>query len=273
MSSDQQIVSRAEEFLQLFKKGAEFTQELLRENERLRFRILEMEQSSAVLPARSGEVTDQNPRLLERIRELEQEKEEILSRIRQIEKENSDFVRRYLDVEHENNNLANLYVASYQLHSTLDFSEVIQILSEVIINLIGAESFAVMLVDDTDGLLYPVLSEGMDFELPRIPIGEGVVGMAALSGEHFFADDISISSGSLDAPLVTVPLKIKERVIGVLAVTRFLMQKNTIAPVDYELFTMLAAQASTAIFSARLYTLSASKLNTIKGFLNALTAE
>ena len=32
----QSITSRAEEFLQVFKRGAEFTQELLRENERLR---------------------------------------------------------------------------------------------------------------------------------------------------------------------------------------------------------------------------------------------
>ena len=29
-----------------------------------------------------------------------------------------------MEIEEENNNLANLYVASYQLHSTLDFDEV-----------------------------------------------------------------------------------------------------------------------------------------------------
>ena len=30
------------------------------------------------------------------------------------------FAERYVEIEEENNNLANLYVASYQLHSTLD---------------------------------------------------------------------------------------------------------------------------------------------------------
>ena len=33
---DKGIHSRGEEFLQVFKKGAEFTQELMKENERLR---------------------------------------------------------------------------------------------------------------------------------------------------------------------------------------------------------------------------------------------
>ena len=39
---DKGTVKRAEEFLQVFKKGAEFTQELLRENERLRYQILQI---------------------------------------------------------------------------------------------------------------------------------------------------------------------------------------------------------------------------------------
>ena len=38
---------KAEEFLQAFKKGAEFTHELLKENERLRFRVLELENALA----------------------------------------------------------------------------------------------------------------------------------------------------------------------------------------------------------------------------------
>ncbi len=39
------IVGRANEFMQVFKKGAEFTQDLLKENERLRFRVVKLEES------------------------------------------------------------------------------------------------------------------------------------------------------------------------------------------------------------------------------------
>ena len=37
--------NRAEEFMQMFKKGAEFTQDLLKENERLRYQIVRLEDS------------------------------------------------------------------------------------------------------------------------------------------------------------------------------------------------------------------------------------
>src|ERR1039457_913089 len=138
IDDDKGIHSRAEEFLQVFKKGAEFTQELMKENERLRFRIVEMEDSQKN-PSPEVTVSDEHRRLLQRIEELELEKNEILGRIRQVEQENQDFANRYVEIEQENNNLANLYIASYQLHSTLDFKEVLQIITEIIINLIGAE--------------------------------------------------------------------------------------------------------------------------------------
>ena len=51
MSTEEEkgVHGRAEEFLQIFKKGAEFTQELMKENERLRFRVLQLEE-----PPRDG---------------------------------------------------------------------------------------------------------------------------------------------------------------------------------------------------------------------------
>jgi hypothetical protein len=45
MEKELSIIKRADEFLQIFKKGEEFTKELLRENERLRFRIVQLEEA------------------------------------------------------------------------------------------------------------------------------------------------------------------------------------------------------------------------------------
>ena len=39
---------------------------------------------------------------------------------------------------------------------------------------------------------------------------------------------------------------------------------------DYELFTLLAGHAATAIFSAKLYSTSARKLTTLQGFLDMI---
>ncbi len=268
---DRNLLSRADEFMQVFKKGAEFSQELLRENERLRFRILELENAQGI-SALSAQESVENLRLLERIADLEREKEEILERISQIEEENKDFANRYVEIESENNNLANLYIASYQLHSTLDFREVLQIIIEIMINLIGAETFAIMLLDEKTRMLEAVATEGLEREdIPTVRMGEGVIGDVARTGENFFVPDLDRYEIDLSNPMVCIPLKIKEQCIGVLVIYKLLQQKKAFADVDYELFTLLAGHAATAVFSSRLYSDSERKLNTIQGFLDLLT--
>lgn len=267
---DRLVQSRAEEFLQVFKKGAEFTQDLLRENERLRFRLLELEnQQTGSEGAPPGQEVK---KLAERVAELEQEKQEILGRIKQVEDENQDFAARYIEIEDENNNLANLYIASYQLHSTLDFREVLQIITEIIINLIGAEEFAILLLDEKSDELQAVATEGVErSDIPTVRLGKGIIGDVAKSGENYFVADVEGYSRDFSEPMVCIPLKIKEHVIGVLAIYKLLMQKKEFAAVDYELFTLLAGHAATAIFSSRLYSDSERKLSTIQGFIDLLT--
>ncbi|HEX5772829.1 MAG TPA: GAF domain-containing protein [Geomobilimonas sp.] len=268
---DRGLHSKAEEFLQVFKKGAEFTGELMRENERLRYRVLQLEESSRTSEGRT-EASDESRRLAARVKELEQEKEEILGRIREVEEENEDFATRYVEIEQENNNLANLYIASYQLHSTLDFKEVLQIITEIVINLIGAEEFAIMLLDEKTNELQAVATEGLEREdVPSVKFGIGVVGEVAKSGESFFVEDVGSYVPDMASPMVCIPLKIKEHVIGALVIYKLLQQKSKFAQVDYELFTLLAGHAATAIFSSRLYSDSERKLSTIQGFLDLLT--
>ena len=259
---------RGEEFMQAFKKGAEFTQDLLKENERLRFRMVELEES-----VRAGGGAADSSALEEKVKKLESEKTQILERIKEVEDENQDFANRYVEVEEENNNLANLYIASYQLHSTLDFSEVLQIIMEIVINLVGAEVFGVLLFDEKSNQLTPFATEGMEKEdIPPAKIGEGVIGEVVKSGENYFREDLS-AQGEVEPlnPMVCIPLKIKERVIGVIVIYKLLQQKDTFREVDYELFTLLAGHAATAIFGAKLYSESERKLSTIQGFMDLLT--
>nr|NIQ74510.1 diguanylate phosphodiesterase [Gammaproteobacteria bacterium]NIW11060.1 diguanylate phosphodiesterase [Gammaproteobacteria bacterium]NIW47176.1 diguanylate phosphodiesterase [Gammaproteobacteria bacterium] len=71
--------------------------------------------------------------------------------------------------------------------------------------------------------------------------------------------------------IVCIPLKIKEHVIGVIAIYKLLVQKDEFTNVDYELFTLLAGHAATAVFSSRMYSDSERKLSTIQGFIDLLT--
>ena len=139
------ISKKVEEFLQVFKKGEEFTQELLKENEKLRYRVAQLEE---VTKFSDREGTYKVNSMEERIKFLEDENRSLIERYRVVEEENKDFANRYIEVEAENNNLANLYVASYQLHSTLDFNESLKIILEIVMNLIGAEEFSIMMLDE-----------------------------------------------------------------------------------------------------------------------------
>jgi len=208
------------------------------------------------------------------LRQIEDEKRELEDRTRQLVEENREFAQRYIEVEEQNSNLASLYVASYQLHSTLVFTEVVKTVVEIIINLVGAEAFAILLLDEKAGEMRVVASEGFeaDVQFPVVKLGEGVLGETAQTGEPYF-DEAGPEAEDHDFlhPIACVPLKIKERVLGLINVVKLLTQKKAFEAVDYELFNLLAAHAATAIFASRLYTQSERKLSTIQSFLEALS--
>ncbi len=263
--------TKAEKFLELFNKGKEFTEELLRENQRLRFRVAALETEHS-----PGSAKDEVDRLRTEVQQLAEENRRMAARFEEVEAENKDFASRYIEIEEQNNNLANLYVASYQLHSTLDFKEVIQIVQEIVINLVGAEAFAILLLDEKTNELKTIASEGGDV-MPGVEsistrLGEGVLGQVARTGESYYINqDVEGGNVTLEKPLAAVPLKIKEHVIGLIVIYRLLQQKDAFSAVDYELFSLLAAHAATAIFSSKLYSQSERKLNTIQSFLDLLT--
>jgi hypothetical protein len=270
MSHEEDLLRRAEEFLALFRKGADFTKELLRENERLRRKLVALDDRQTTAAQSDTEWAKLRSELLGRIQSLEEEKQDVLERLRAIEEENRQFASRYLEVEEENNNLANLYISSFQLHSTLNLSEVLKIVVEIVINLIGAERFAIYIADERTRALQPVACEGESLSAFGVSrIGEGPIGEAVESGETFCADPGTPFDRR--RPIVCIPLRLEDRPIGAIAIYGLLQQKEGFTPLDHELFTLLGGHAATAIFAAQLYGLSERKLNTIQGFIDLLT--
>jgi len=264
-----ELLARRQEFVQMFKRGAEFTEELLKENERLRYRVAEAETRGGGVSGDEGLVQE----LIEKVQRLEEERRDLVRRFSEVEAENKDFASRYVDIEQENNNLLNIYVASYQLHSTLDFQEVLQIITEIVLNFVGAEAFAIALVDEKANQLRPLVAEGVDREaLAAVLVGEGIIGQVVSSATPHFVTEIVDLSVDPASPGICIPLKIKDRVIGIVAIYRFLQQKRVLANVDHELFTLLAGHAATAIFASKLYTDSKRKLNTIQGFIDLVVS-
>ncbi len=264
------VFARGEEFLKLFSRGAEFTKQLIQENERLRRRLLHMELQQNTAAQDPGQWEKLRGELLSQIENLQEERDAALRRLQEAEQENQQFAARYVEIEEENNALANLYVASYQLHSTLDLGEVLKIVLEIVINLVGAEVFAVYVADEKTSRLEAVASEGKDLSLfPQLPLGEGRIGECVASGDTWCGD--TRGSEDLHEPIACIPLRVQDQAIGAIAIYKLLQQKESFTPLDHELFTLLAGHAATAIFSSRLYAQSERKLNTIQGFIDLLT--
>jgi|ERR1700733_2088190 putative methionine-R-sulfoxide reductase with GAF domain len=260
------LFSKSEELLDMFKKGRAFTEELMYENERLRYRIVQLEREKMDL---SGTLMREVERVKMENADLTQRVEFFNRRFEQIEAENKDFAQRYVEVEEQNESLANLYVASYRLHSTLDPAEVVQCISEILMNMIGSEEFGLFVVDDESSELILAGFEGeiaMRLEKGRIGFGEGLEGMVAQTSEPFFAE----GAGDLGEVCACIPLKIKERVVGVIAIYRLLQHKNGLTALDHKLLELLAGHAATALVSSRLYAEKDRKLKTIEGFMSLL---
>jgi nitrate/nitrite-specific signal transduction histidine kinase len=275
MSDDRkEFAERGDAVLSVFRRGAEFTKELLDDNNRLRKELNAIRGRHQFAAQDDGDWAKLRHELLSRIESLQQENESIHRQLTAIESENHQFATRYVEIEEENNNLANLYVASYQLHSTLDPSEVLKVILEIVINLIGAEIFCVYLYDPKAGSLEPVAAEGAPVShFPKSRIGTGFVGQALADGDVATRVIPEGGCGPVEGgkPVVVIPLSVDDRPIGAIAIYSLLAQKEGFSALDHELFTLLAGHAATAIFASQLHSQSARKLNTIQGFIDLLT--
>jgi GAF domain-containing protein len=174
----------------------------------------------------------------------------------EIQEESRRASARYVEVEQQNTNLANLYVASYQLHGTLDRQRVLDSIQEIVINLIGSEELAIWELNTEREELTLAASFGIDSSTwGAVPLDSesGVIGLSAVTGERFVAGQSPIVPTGREKGLTAcIPLKLDDRVVGAIGIFSLLAQKEGLEPVDFELFDLLASHAATALYCTRL---------------------
>lgn len=173
-----------------------------------------------------------------------------------IQAETRRYSSRYAEIEQQNGNLANLYVASYRLHGTLDRNEVVAAIQEILANLVGSEEAALFELNAGRQTLELAASFGADpAECGSIPVGAGIIGEAARTGEIFVADPAHpVAAEGLESRLTAcVPLRLDSRVTGVIAIFGLLPQKGALEDLDRELFDLLATQAAFALYCTGLH--------------------
>lgn len=272
--SPDQLARERETFLQTFlKKGAEFTEQLVRENEQLRHRAMDLEADNTAL--RTQLASDRAMRdLLGKIEQLQREKQQLLSHVHEAEAVSTQVSDRYHEMESELGNLAYLYVAGNQLHSTLRLSSAVRHLKELLQQLVGAKDYALYFIEPGDGALVKVASQGANLGPTRVLVrGDsapadtvaGAIEAVHLTGEARIESGLLVECGP-KKPAAVVPMRFDERGVGVIVVFGVYEQKDRFVQVDFELFRMLSAHAATALAAALVYHASGGKLPNLEPF-------
>jgi hypothetical protein len=186
----------------------------------------------------------------------EAEQARLQAQLESIRSESQTFSARYAQVELQNSNLANLYVAGYRLHGTLDRAEVIAAIQEIIANLVGSEEAGLFALDAATQTLRLEASFGLDPEAARgLTLDSGPIGRAARTGEIYVVEGGKPAEGGalLDRLTACIPLTLEGKVTGVIALFRLLPQKAALEDLDRELFELLATQAAAALYCTSLH--------------------
>ncbi len=254
-------------FLKNFTRGSRLTEDFLREVEALHERLRSLESENAGLRAKVE--ADQAIReLLAKIDRLELEKRELISRFHHAEAKSSEFTVRVQEVETEFANLANLFVASNQLHSSLSPRGVTRRIKEVLAQLVGAERYCMYLANPDHTELVPIAHEGVaGSELTSVKIAGSDLGEALRKGTAAVSDQ-DPTQGTFQAPAAIIPLTVDEKVVGVIAIFSTLAQKKRFDTVDFELFKLLGQHAAAALISASLFAHYDRKLPGLEAFLD-----
>jgi hypothetical protein len=257
-----------------------YTQGLLGENETLRRRVAQLEADhgevaegarqleaaradNAALRTENGALRAERECLQERVAGFRDEaarqqsrQAEIELHLKQTEEANRRSAEEYAAVQQENANLANLYVASYRLHGTVERGEVVLAIQEIVANLIGSEELAILEREPGSAELALVAAFGVEeAPLRRIAVGAGLIGRAAATGEVYVRGEgeagVTVSG---ESPVTAcIPLSLDGQVMGVIAIFRLLSHKPALAAADHELFGLLANQAAVALYCTRLH--------------------
>jgi sigma-B regulation protein RsbU (phosphoserine phosphatase) len=145
-----------------------------------------------------------------------------------------------------------------EVASVLDVDELFSRIAQLTKRVIDYRTFGILLLNEERGELEMKLAVqyGEKVEVPRVRLGEGLVGYAALHREAVLVPDVSQDPRYIKlVPDVrselAIPLLIKDRCIGVVDLES--PELDAFSKRDVEILTLLASQAAVALENARLY--------------------
>ncbi|MBI3243545.1 MAG: GAF domain-containing protein [Chloroflexi bacterium] len=179
-----------------------------------------------------------------------------------------DKARLYQQTDQRAKQLATLNQVAQTITSTLELEPLLQRVLESAVDILGCEAGSLFLIDEetTDSIFKVAVGPAAtDLIGLRVPAGRGIVGSTAESGQPVIVNDTASDprwyqkadkqTGFISRAVMAVPLRVKERIIGVIEV----INKRDGSPFDDEdvsLLTAFGGQAAVSIENARLFSLT-----------------
>ncbi len=146
----------------------------------------------------------------------------------------------------------------HDVAALMDLEEVLSRIAQLTRRVVDYRTFGILLLNDSTGELEMKVAVqfGDRVALPKVPLGEGLVGYAALHREPVIVPDVSKDPRyikvveDVQSELV-VPMLLKDRCVGVFDLES--PELDAFTKRDVEILTLLASQAAVAIENARLY--------------------
>jgi len=214
----------------------------------------------ADLKRAEGELKEHRSRLEELV---EERTAELILAIEHLEREITDRRRAEDALRRRNRELALLNRAAQVLSSTLDLDKVLVTVLEEVRRLLGVVASSVWLIDLETGELVCRNATGSQSDVVRgwrLAPGDGIVGRVASSGKSLIVSDawadeshfeeVDRETGLALRSILTVPLRVKRRVIGALQVVD--TEVDRFSDADLTLLEPLASSAAIALDNARL---------------------
>ncbi len=178
---------------------------------------------------------------------------ELEHRLRQLETENRTLTDLCGQLQEQNEAISNLYVAKHRLHASFDAAEVMRIVRDIMVELVGGKEFAIYLLDPRQKMLRRVTGGGTAKHPETVALGDGHLGRAASAGRPFYLEAGGARQQSPETPLAVIPLRSDSESIGIIAIWQLLPHKKGFTPVDHQLLELVAEHAPTALKSAHLH--------------------
>jgi len=218
-----------------------------------------IERAAALLNKLERGLATAGPASLERVRDLE-------SRLKRTEADVAELAEELATSERQASRLMSLYVATYQLHASLEVREVEDAIVEIASNLLGVEKLALLLSDEEHGNFRVALTRGLQpDELPQFNSeyrgGDPVVDAA-------LADGVVRVGPFPDSPaLAVVPLKVQGVIVGTIVFLRLFGHKPSLLVHDREMLDLLSAHAASALLAARSFANTERRLRTLESLV------